>query len=283
MSDRTLLRTMVRGNYDLQKLRIETGNRLVANWRSKMGLNEEADETEAKNTLNELLLRFRRITDGIAEITRRRKYEYDGVISSYAELALIANYVFLLKREEQAFRDLESVLKQFPIYNTFLKGVRGCGPAMSGVIISEIDITRARYASSLWMYAGLDVAQDGRGRSKRKEHLIEVEYTNKNGEQATRAGITHNPFLKSKLVAVLGSSFLRAGDNPYREAYDNYKHRIENMEAHAEKTKLHRHNMAVRYAVKRFLADLYVAWRTLEGLPVAPDYHEAKLGHVHAE
>jgi hypothetical protein len=33
--------------------------------------------------------------------------------------------------------------------------------------------------------------------------------------------------------------------------------------------------------IKRFLADLYVAWRTLEGLPVAPPYSEAKQGHVH--
>ena len=39
--------------------------------------------------------------------------------------------------------------------------------------------------------------------------------------------------------------------------------------------------MAVRYMVKRFLVDLYVAWRKLEGLPVASEYSEGKLGIKH--
>jgi hypothetical protein len=33
--------------------------------------------------------------------------------------------------------------------------------------------------------------------------------------------------------------------------------------------------------IKRFLVDLYKAWRPLEGLPVAPEYSEAKLGLKH--
>ncbi len=50
-----------------------------------------------------------------------------------------------------------------------------------------------------------------------------------------------------------------------------------------EKTPGHRKNMAIRYMVKMFLKDLWVAWRTLEGLPVTPDYAEAKLGLKHGE
>ena len=152
---------------------------------------------------------------------------------------------------------------------------------MSAVIISEFDITKAKYASSLWRYAGLDVAQDGRGRSSRKEHLIDVEYTDKDGNQQTKKSLTHNRFLKTKLIGVLGPSFLRAGDHKYSQIYYDYKHRLENHATHSEKTKLHRHNMAIRYAVKLFLADLYVAWRECEGLPVHPAYHEEKLGIVH--
>jgi len=135
--------------------------------------------------------------------------------------------------------------------------------------------------SSLWKYAGLDVAQDGKGRSKRKEHLIEVEYENAKGEQATKMSITYNPWLKTKLLGVLGASFLRAGDNKYSQIYRDYKHRLENHKNHKEKTPGHRHRMAIRYMVKQFLADLYVEWRTMEGLPVSDPYHEAVLGHVH--
>ena len=79
---------------------------------------------------------------------------------------------------------------------------------------------------------------------------------------------------------MLGSSFVKT-QGPYREVYDNYKNRIANMPAHAEKTKGHRNNMAIRYTVKRFLIDLYAAWRKLEGLPVAEEYSKAKLGIEH--
>ena len=41
--------------------------------------------------------------------------------------------------------------------------------------------------------------------------------------------------------------------------------------------------MAIRYMIKQFLADLYNAWRPLEGLEVAPTYAEAKLGIKHRQ
>ena len=53
------------------------------------------------------------------------------------------------------------------------------------------------------------------------------------------------------------------------------------MPKHADKSDLHRNNMAIRYAVKQFLTDHYVAARTMEGLPVSPTYAEAKLGLIH--
>ena len=67
----------------------------------------------------------------------------------------------------------------------------------------------------------------------------------------------------------------------YHEAYFNKE--LAWLTACSDLTKpgFQAHNMAVRYAVKRFLADLYVAWRTLEGLPVATEYSVGKLGIVH--
>jgi hypothetical protein len=50
-----------------------------------------------------------------------------------------------------------------------------------------------------------------------------------------------------------------------------------------EASKGHRHNAAMRYMIKRFLVDLYKAWRPLEGLPVAPEYGEGKLGIIHGQ
>lgn len=280
------IRTLVRGAYDLQKLRIQTGNRVVANFKAKLGQSpgekEEVIDEEGQTLMEILRLEHSRITDGVVDLPSPAKFKGEELISTYTELVLVHEYLELLDQETRHFRRLKNVLSDFPIYTEYLEKVRGVGPAMAGVLLSEIDIHAAQYPSSLWKYAGLDVV-NGAGRSRKKEHLVDVEYTTAAGDVATRKSITFNPFLKTKLIGVLGSSFVKqpADKCVYRKIYDDYKHRLENSEAHAEKSKGHRHNMAVRYMIKRFLADLYNEWRAIEGLPVAPDYSEAKLGKTH--
>jgi len=283
------IKVMVRGAYDIQKLRIQMGNRIVANWKAKLGQAPGATEgtldAVEKSLLDNLRESYKKLADGVATLPRQSTFKGDELISTYTELVLIDQYIGLEKQEATQFSRLGTVLKDFPIYNEFLVNVYGVGPAMAGVILSEINIHAAQYPSSLWMYAGLDVAGDGRGRSRRKEHLVESTYIDADGVEQKKNGISFNPFLKTKLVGVLGSSFIKqsATKCQYRKIYDDYKHRLENSPAHADKSKGHRHNMAVRYAVKRFLADLYVAWRKLEGLPVANEYSVDKLGIVHHE
>ena len=283
------LKTIVRGAYDIQKNRIQTGNRLVANFKAKLGQapseKEDTIDADGQQILANLRRSHKLLTEGVATFPRQATFKGDEVISSYTELCLVANYLELEDQEKTHFRRLGNILKDYPIYNNFLAGVVGVGPAMAGVVISEIDITKAEYPSSLHKYAGLDVASDGQGRSRRKEHLEDSEYVDADGVVQTKKGITFNPFLKTKLVGVLGSSFVKQSPDKckYRKVYDDYKHRIENMDAHKEKSKGHRHNMAVRYMIKIFLIDLYNEWRALESLPVAPTYTEAKLGKVHGK
>ena len=283
------LKTIVRGAYDIQKNRIQTGNRIVGNFKAKLGLAPSQKEDKLDKAGQMVLQNLRRshklLTDGVAAFPRQSTFKGDEVISDYTELCLVDNYLELEQQEKSHFRRLGNILKDYPIYTEFLDGVIGVGPAMAGVIISEIDITKAEYPSSLHKYAGVDVAGDGQGRSRRAEHLEDSEYEDKEGNIKTKKGITFNPFLKTKLTGVLGSSFIKQSPDKckYRKIYDDYKHRIENMDAHKEKSKLHRHNMANRYMIKMFLIDLYNEWRKLEGLPVAPTYTEAKLGKVHGK
>ena len=283
------LKTIVRGAYDIQKNRIQTGNRLVGNFKAKLGQapseKEDTIDKEGQTVLLELRKSHKLLTEGVAAFPRQATFKGDEVISDYTELCLVDNYLELEQQEKNHFKRLGHILKDYPIYNNFLHGVTGIGPAMAGVIISEIDITKAEYPSSLHKYAGLDVAADGQGRSRRPEHLEDSEYEAKDGTIKTKKGITFNPFLKTKLVGVLGSSFLKQSPDKceYRKVYDDYKHRLEHMDAHKEKSKGHRHNMAIRYMIKMFLIDLYNEWRALEGLPVAPTYTEAKLRKVHGK
>ena len=280
------IKTMVRGAYDIQKLRIQMGNRIVGNFKAKLGQKPSEPETEldveGKKILKLLRERFKKITDGVKTFPRQATFKGDEIISDYTELCLLAQYVDLESEEARHFARLGSILRDYPIFTVFLDKVKGIGPAMAGVIVSEINISKAKYPSSLWAYAGLDVAADGQGRSRKKEHLVERDYTDKDGKPAKRVGITFNPFLKTKLTGVLASSFLRSGNEQYAKVYNDYKHRLENHEKWKERSKGHRHNAAMRYMVKQFLVDLYRAWRPLEGLVVAPDYNEAKLGHRHA-
>jgi len=319
MNAKDSLKPLVRGAYDLQSLRIQMGNRIVMNWKAKAGkgpgeTDSEGLAAEDIDYLKMLKTHYRKIASGLAieekppkaherareqappvtpeRIPSRSKFIGDEIISSYTELVLLAQYIDIEKQEALHFRRLASVLEDFPIYTDFLEPTVGCGPAMSGVIISEIDIGKARYPSSLWAYAGLDVHTFmqtdpalenfgnvvSQGRSRRAHHLVDRTYINAAGEEAVRKSITFNPFLKTKLVGVLGPSFLKCGNATYRKLYDDYKHRLESDPRKAGWSKGHRHNASIRYMVKMFLGDLYNAWRAIEGLPIAPTYAEAKLG-----
>lgn len=289
MADKMTLRAMVRSFYDAQKLRIMTGNRLVANVRVRLGQDpgtktEDTMSKEGQKLLTDLTAEYKRITDGLTSKTAKGKVkefeEQKGVIADIFEFELTGHYLRLLSDEEELGKSITKMVQTFPIWDAFLKDVKGCGPVMSAVIISEFDPHKARHVSSFWRYAGLDVADDGKGRSRKAEHLHEIEYIDKEGKTQTKKGITFNPFLKTKLIGVLGSSFLRV-NSPYRLVYDGYKHRLECHSVYKETSLGHRHNMAIRYMIKIFLKDLWLAWREVEGLPITPDYAEAKLGMKH--
>jgi len=285
------IRLAVRGLYDLQKIRIQIGNRLHNHYLNKLGIKPSEEKDKTIGWLTERLKEeHKRIVDGmlheknlIKNLSRILGTE-KGLISTETEFALSSAYLHLCEDEERQIKFLKKLLEDIPIYNSFLKEVKGVGPQMAGVIISEFDITKAKYVSSLWKYAGLDVVvtADGEvmGRRMSKKCCKVIEYIAKSGEKKERLSLTYNPFLKSKLLGVLAKSFIKL-KSPYRKFYDDYKHRLQNHPKHKNKSKGHIDNMAKRYMIKMFLIDLYVKWRELSGLPVHPSYAEGKLGIKH--
>ncbi len=283
MSDRNNLRLIVRGAYDIQKLRIQMGNRIVRNFKAKLGQEDQSPEEllpeDAKDLLKKLRKNYTKLMDGLKTFPTPSKFKGDEVISNYTELCLVNQYIDLEKSETSHFKKLGNILEEFQVYVHYLKGVRGVGPAMAGVIISEINIHTAKYSSSIHKYAGLDVAEDGKGRSMKANHLIDVEYTDKDGNIKTKKSITFNPFLKSKLLGVLAGSFLKLNNEKYRKIYDDYKNRLVNHATYKDDTPGHRNNMAKRYMIKMFIIELYEEWKDIEGLEKFNPYHEAKLGY----
>ena len=174
----------------------------------------------------------------------------------------------VLAQEEAVFKMLAKEVHQHPLWDAFLVNVKGCGESMAAVILSEFDINKAPTVSNLWSFAGLAPGKDRKVKGQK---------------------CCFNQFLRAKLCGVLGSSFLKCS-SPYREYYDNMKTRLASkqwgMESKSPTDKSkpragHQHKAANRYMVKMFLRDLYVAWRTLEGLTVREPYQVEYLGKEH--
>ena len=281
-------KALIRSLYDIQHQRVQTGNRICAEIKARLGQlpgkSEDELEVEAKAYLDAARSEYNRITDAFV-LSQPNKYlkvsfsDY-AIITDAAMLLFVESYERQLKQESDMTKVIAKVVEQHPMWDKFFKDVKGCGPLMSAVILTEFDITKAKHISGFWAYAGLDVAGDGRGRGRFKEHLVDREYTDKDGKQQLKKGITFNPFLKTKLVGVLGGCLMKT-KGEYKGVYDGYKHRLENHPKHAEKSKGHRHNMAVRYMIKIFVQDLWLKWREVAGLPITAPYSEAKLGLKH--
>jgi hypothetical protein len=234
------LRTSTRSLYDLQALRIAMGNRIVGNFKAKLGLapskKENTLDSQGKKLLENLRAAYKKITDGVKLIPTKKTFkpDGDGVISNYGEFCLVNNYMMLEKHETSGFAQLEALLEEFPVWTKHLSGIDGIGPQMGAVLIGEINIhdywengegpTRKRclptdpgakkkvcYASTLWKYAGLAVEKDGLGQSRQAQHLVDRQYTNKKGKLELKKSITFNPFLKTKLIGVVGPSFQKMG------------------------------------------------------------------------
>jgi len=152
--------------------------------------------------------------------------------------------------------------------------LHGVGSLTIAACLVYIDIPKARHASSLWKYAGLDAPSHERY------------------QKGVASGGNKN--LRTALYTMAESQVKQYG--PYREVYDNTQHRL----AHSEKIvktrnrqgflvelpwkdtmASHRDGAAKRAIMKHFLADYWYVGRTLMGLETTPIYAEAILGMSH--
>ena len=187
-----------------RSLRIATGNRICAAFRVKLGLapsQAEKEDKEAEKLLNQLRSEYALITDGIKRVTKNTRPSGE-LITTVAEMQLIESYERLVESENVHEKIIAWELDKEPLWTDWMADVRGLGPKMSGIILTEIDITKCDSISALWKYCGLDVVVDaetgeGQGRTRRPHHLVEKVYTNKDGvethtdRKSTRLNSSH--------------------------------------------------------------------------------------------
>lgn len=340
--EREALRRKVRYFYDLQKVRIQLGNRTDdpalyvikkdAHTGKEKRTKKKATRAMMDQALVDLVGSLKKDPDAAPESSERPA---EIILDEEDRLFLRRQNLLLESLEADTLEQIAAAIKRFPIFGEFLQGVKGCGPTMSAVILSEVqmayevppetlsgddvlrttditvtddqgkdwqythavhkvmventdpeskkvvaqpvEVTRKYFrkgeklyhdvcptVSSLWSYSGLAV-DTSTGKARRRAKGVRFNW---------------NPFLKTKVLGVLASCMIKSG-SPYREHYDNYKHRKE--ASGWGNSAAHRHNAAMRVMMKKFLQDLWVEWRRLEGFPTPKPYAEAMLGRVHGD
>jgi len=183
----------------------------------------------------------------------------------------VCSQIFELFEKDRLKDVKEYMVENLPVY-PWCEEVRGLGSKLTAKLLAGIgDIRRFPNPASLWSYCGVGDAE----KSKRKK-----------GQQ-----LTHSPKMRSTLYN-LEESFIKA-NSQYRVIYDKRKERT--LTTHPEWHNLmpdgspntgknmhpkHAHNDAARVMIKRFLAELFVAWYMSLGIePPAKPYGVEIKGH----
>lgn len=223
-------------------------------------MDDRAQTMKVVTKLNNQLLAYQRGTDHERDDTR--EFLQETLDSAQQRLA---------KVDREAVKHVKASTD--PLVQAAL-GVPGVGPITVAGLQTYVELEKAKSASSLWSYIGIDKPSHSR--------YTKGEAGGGNKTLRTIIWNTANAMTKNR-------------DCPYRVVYDQTKERLANSEK-ITKTRTtqghliecawkdtkpgHRHGAALRAVMKHFLADYWFVGRTLAGLETRPLYVEEKLGHT---
>ena len=144
--EREALRRKVRYFYDLQKVRIQLGNRTddpdlyVLKKDAHTGKDKKVKKKTTKAQAQEAL---QSLANRLA--SKPREVNPDEapaplVLDEEDRLFLRRQNILLESLENDTLDRIEDVIETQPVYRDFLKPVKGCGPTMSAVILSEVQM-----------------------------------------------------------------------------------------------------------------------------------------------
>lgn len=273
--DRKNLKMCLRAMYKIQNLRVKMWLQILSKLKAEdpqIQKDITAKITNARKIERQLLIEYQEYE----KLENSKADSLPGYIKDDLFFIMVQSYYNLHEQEAQMLKVIKHTIEDHPLVD-YLKTVRGCDDSTAAILLSEIDISKSKYVSSLYMLSGLDCGPDGKARNKTEAHLVMREYVDKDGATKTKKSITYNPFLHDKILGTIGPNLIRSKSLPYYTTYCNYKHRLEMRPDWKDRTKMHRHRAAIRYMMRTFLANLYSAWRELEGLEVHEPYEFAKL------
>lgn len=188
------------------------------------------------------------------------------------------------KKEADRLRSsMRRLLRGIPVYDEFLSHVPGVGEVTASYLVTMVRIDRCPNVSNLIRYCGYACSADGK--SERRSGAPKFA---PDGSKTEGTG-TFNQTLK----IVLRTAFCQGMRMPWKGPRASHKYLRRWEEAkHSALTVLNPRLGRVmrdgeaddkgrRKATDLFLWDLYVMWRTLEGLPIRPDKYSAVRGRYH--
>ena len=116
---------LIKGIYDLQQLRVQTGLRIVAASKEKLGEEPNTKETKITPEAQKILQQLRNDYVHITYDMIGKKFKGYGLIDNYLEYLSIQQYIMLLEAEEAQFNALKYVLKEIPFYEQLLRHNKG--------------------------------------------------------------------------------------------------------------------------------------------------------------
>lgn len=293
------LRFWVETFYDFQKQRIMTGSRIGSivirklepdTWQKKKEKSEKSMGVEYN--IEEVKQKYKK---NLEKFTAGEIDEVDRMLTFYSHTE---------KLEDNLKADITFLDGLELVHTSYLKDIGGIGPILAGGLIAWIgDISKFPTISKLWAYAGLNTSYvlcECEDKHKQmvavwregllcrhlncNKPLVHVEDMSETPARKAGYNSYWNPKLKMHCWKI-GEQFVKT-KGFYRDLYDKYKAYEQQLHPKEVKvgnktlyTKGHIHARAKRKVVKVFLANLWMAWRKLESLPVTKPYCEEYLDH----
>lgn len=198
--------------------------------------------------------------------------------------------------EKAIDRSIEQDLKNWPVWDLWLKHVKGIGPSLAGQMLAMLHTpTEEKGPSSWYKAAGLapETRPDGQSRLPRPRKVTCPEcagekFSSKDGQRACRecgailpegyGRLTYYPWLRRTLSNV-AESFVRSGGY-YRAKYDQYKATLIEQHEGDPNWPTGRIDRVARWKmIKLFLSHLWNKWCEAIGITPRPPYALEKLGH----
>ncbi len=266
MSEVGAIRFLVEQYYDIQKMRVQAFNRIIAYVKSHASHNvnethkhiasHKSIETQSKHAVKPSIIAKRIIKGEVA------------VPAEIGDLVWYHNRLY--ETEKELAKKLDAWSKNHPLRIHFLNRIQGMGPILSSALIAWLSpISRFPNISKLWKYCGLAPGQKRRRGQK----------------------INYNPHLKT-LMWKIATSFEKQKPEKsfFRRLYDKkkaYYYTREDLRSAVEKgdkgARKHIQLLTLTFTAKRFSAYLWLHWRKLEGLPITKPYAFDVLGHTDYE